>query len=138
MTITPVSTCLGNCWMSCLNLAGSGGQKWNLRRLNSTLLYASSDRWKQAAIDLECRSAACLTSVVSLVSVLGGICTKLVLLCFEVISIFSWSNTCAAFRSISCQLTALVVKGPSELHPVFTVSLNRVAVDLEQVKGAVA
>ena len=36
------------------------------------------------------------------------------------------------------QLTALVVKGPSELHPVFTVSLDVVAVDHEQVKGAVA
>ena len=64
-------------------------------------LYASRDRWKQAAIELVCRSVACLPSVVSLVSVLGGICTKLVLLCFEVISIISWSNTCAAFRSTS-------------------------------------
>ena len=36
------------------------------------------------------------------------------------------------------QLTALVVKGPSELHPVFTVSLNGVAVSHERVKGAVA
>ena len=33
------------------------------------------------------------------------------------------------------QLTALVKKGPSELHPVFTVSLNGVAIDHEQVKG---
>ena len=31
-----------------------------------------------------------------------------------------------------------MVKGPSELHPVFTVSLNGVANDHEQVKGAVA
>ena len=31
-------------WMGYLNLAGSGGPKLNLRRLNSTLLYASSDR----------------------------------------------------------------------------------------------
>ena len=102
VTILLLSTCLGNCWMDCLNLAGSRGRKSNLRRLISTLFYASSDRWKQeAAIDLVCRSAACLSSVVSLVSVLGGICTKLVLLCFEVISIFSWSNTCAAFRFFS-------------------------------------
>ena len=36
------------------------------------------------------------------------------------------------------QLTALVVKGPSELHPVFTVSLNGVAIDHEKLKGAVA
>ena len=36
------------------------------------------------------------------------------------------------------QLTALVVKGPSELHPVFTVSLNGAAISHEQVKGAVA
>ena len=35
------------------------------------------------------------------------------------------------------QLTALVVRGPSELHPIFTVSLNGVAIDHEQVKGAV-
>ena len=31
-----------------------------------------------------------------------------------------------------------MAKGPSELHPVFTVSLNGVAIDPEQVKGAVA
>ena len=31
-----------------------------------------------------------------------------------------------------------MVKGPSELHPVFTVSLNGVAIDHEKVKGAVA
>ena len=36
------------------------------------------------------------------------------------------------------QLTASVVKGPSELHPVFTVSLNGVAIIHEKVKGAVA
>ena len=84
-----------------LELGWIRGRKLNLRRLNSTLLYASSDRWKKAVIDLVCRSAACLPSVVSLVSVLGGICTKLVPLCCEIISIFSWSNTCAAFGSIT-------------------------------------
>ena len=31
-----------------------------------------------------------------------------------------------------------MVKGPSELHPVFTVSLGGVAIDHEKVKGAVA
>ena len=31
-----------------------------------------------------------------------------------------------------------MVKGPSELHPVFTVSLNGVAISHENVKGAVA
>ena len=31
-----------------------------------------------------------------------------------------------------------MVRGPSELHPVFTVSLNGVAIDHEKVKGAVA
>ena len=36
------------------------------------------------------------------------------------------------------QSTALVVKGPSELHPVFTVSLNGVAISHEKVKGEVA
>ena len=36
------------------------------------------------------------------------------------------------------QLTALVVKGPSELHPVFTVSFDGVAVIQEKVKVAVA
>ena len=36
------------------------------------------------------------------------------------------------------QLTALVVMGPSELPPVFTVSLNGVAIDHEQVKVALA
>ena len=56
----------------------------------------SSDKWKQTAIDPVRRSTACLPFAVSPVSVLGGICTKLVLLCFKVISIFSWSNTSAA------------------------------------------
>ena len=36
------------------------------------------------------------------------------------------------------QLTALVVKSPSESHPVFTVALNGVAIEHEKVKGAVA
>ena len=89
VTIILLSTSLGNCWIGSLNWAGSGGQKLNLRRLNSTLLCASSDGWKQAAIDLVCRSAACLPYIISLVSVLGRICTKLVLLCFGVILIFS-------------------------------------------------
>ena len=31
-----------------------------------------------------------------------------------------------------------MVKGPSELHPVFTVSLDGVAIDHDKVKGAVA
>ena len=31
-----------------------------------------------------------------------------------------------------------MVRGPSEVHPVFTVSLNGVAIDQEKVKGAVA
>ena len=39
----------------------------------------SSERWKQVAMDLVCQSAACLHSVTNLVSVLGRICTKLVL-----------------------------------------------------------
>ena len=30
------------------------------------------------------------------------------------------------------------MKGPSELHPVFTVSLDGVAIDHEKLKGAVA
>ena len=36
------------------------------------------------------------------------------------------------------QLTALMVRGPSKLHPIFTVSLNGVAIDHEKAKGAVA
>ena len=36
------------------------------------------------------------------------------------------------------QLTALVVRGPSEFHPVFTVLLDGVAIDHEKVMGAVA
>ena len=32
------------------------------------------------------------------------------------------------------QLTALVVKSPAELHPVFAVSLNGVAISHEKVK----
>ena len=36
------------------------------------------------------------------------------------------------------QLTTLVMRGPSELHPVFSVSLNWVAINHEKVKGAVA
>ena len=36
------------------------------------------------------------------------------------------------------RLTSLVVKGLSELHPVFTVSLNGFATNHEKIKGAVA
>ena len=35
-------------------------------------------------------------------------------------------------------LTALVVRGPSELHPIFTMSLDGFAINLEKVNGAVA
>ena len=35
-------------------------------------------------------------------------------------------------------LTALVVRGPSELHPVFIVSLSGVSINHEEVKGLVA
>ena len=98
---------LGNCWMGCLNLVGSEGRKSTLQRLNSTLLCVSSDRWKQAAIDLVGPSTACLPFAVSPVSVLGGIFAKLVLLCFNFVSIFSSFNTCAALDlsvdSISCE-----------------------------------
>ena len=62
-----------------LDLGWIRGRKWNLGRLSSILLSASNDKWKQAAIDLGCRSTACLPFVTSLVSVLVGICTKLVL-----------------------------------------------------------
>ena len=84
-----LSISLGNCWMSCLNLAGSEGRKSNLQRLNSTLLCVSSDRWKQAVIDLVLRSTAFLPFAISPVSVLGGICTKLVLLSCKVILVSS-------------------------------------------------
>ena len=67
----------------CLRLVGSGGRKWNLQKLNSTLLCVSSDRWKQAAIDLVRRSTACLPFAIRPVSVLGGICTNLVLVFFK-------------------------------------------------------
>ena len=36
------------------------------------------------------------------------------------------------------QLTILVVKGPSDLHPVLTVSLNGITIGHKKVKGAVA
>ena len=36
------------------------------------------------------------------------------------------------------QLTALVVRGPSELHPIFTVSPDGVAIHHEKVSGAVS
>ena len=62
-----------------LDLGWVRGRKSNLRRLCSILSSASSDKWKQAAIDLGFRSTACLLFVTSLVSVLGGICAKLVL-----------------------------------------------------------
>ena len=36
------------------------------------------------------------------------------------------------------QLTALVVRGPSKLHPVFTVSLDGLAISHEEVNGEIA
>ena len=79
----------GNCWIGSLNLAGSEGRKSNLQRLNSSVFCVSSDRWKQAVIVLVLRSTAFLPFAISPVSVLGGICTKLVLLCCKVISVSS-------------------------------------------------
>ena len=77
-TTIPLSISLDNCWMGCLNLAGSEGQRSSLQRRNSTLLCVSNDKWKKAAIDLVLRSTAFFHFAISPVSVLGGICTKLV------------------------------------------------------------
>ena len=88
-TIIPLSISLGNCWMGCLNLAGSEGQRSSLQKLNSTPLCVSSDRWKQAAINLVLRSTVFFHFAISPVSVLGGICTRLVFLCFKIFSIVS-------------------------------------------------
>ena len=78
-TTIPLSISSGNCWMGCLNLAGSEDQRSSLQRPKSTLLCVSSDRWKQAAAGLVLRSTACLPSAIGPISVLGGNCTKLVL-----------------------------------------------------------
>ena len=103
VTLFRISTPLGNCGMGRLNSAGLRGQKLDLQRLNSTLSSASSFRWKRVAIGLVCKSIASLHSASSLVSILGGIYTKLVFWCFEIISKFSWFNTCVAFRSFNWQ-----------------------------------
>ena len=66
-----------------LELGSVRGQRSSLQRPNSTLLCASSDRWKQAAIDLVLQSTACLPSAISPVFVLGGICTRLVFCAYE-------------------------------------------------------
>ena len=96
-------TSSGNYLLGCVNLSGLGVQKLNLKRLISTLSSANSDRWKRVAIGLACQSIASLRSATSLASVLGGVCTKLVLWCSEIISMFSWFNTCVAIRSSSWQ-----------------------------------
>ena len=88
-TTIPLSISLGNCWMGCLNLAGSEDQRSSLQRPSSTLLCVSNDRWKELATGLVLRSTACLPSAISPVSVLGGICTKLVLVFLKVISMLS-------------------------------------------------
>ena len=56
-----------------------------------------------------------------MVSVRDGICMILQKCCFQVF-----------------QLTALVVRCPSEVHLVFTVSLNGVAIEHEKMNGAVS
>ena len=83
VSVILLSTSLGNCWMGCLNLVGLGGPKLNLQTLNFTLSSATSDRWKLVAIVLVCQLTLSLHSAISLVSVLGGICTKLVLWCLK-------------------------------------------------------
>ena len=86
-----------------LSLAGLGGQTLNMQRLNSIVPSADSYSWKRFAKCLVCQSTASLRPPTSLGSVLGGICTKLVLWCLKIISMFSWVNTCVAFRSLSWQ-----------------------------------
>ena len=81
-------TSSGNFWMGCLNLVGLGCQKLSLQRLSSTFSSASSDRWNQLAIGLVCQLIASLRSAIRPTSVLGGNCTKFVIWCFEIISMF--------------------------------------------------
>ena len=57
---------------------------------------------------------------------------KVSVMCFEVILIFSWSKICAV---LVLSVDSIGGEVPSELHPVFTVSLNGVAIDHEKVKG---
>ena len=125
-------TSLGNCSIGRLNLAGLGGQKLNVQRLNPTLSSENSDRWKRVAIGLVCQSIASLLSATSLTSLLIGICTKLVLWCFKS---FQCSHDLPHVLLSDVSVDSLMVKGPSELHLVFTVSLNGVAIGQEEVEG---
>ena len=84
-----------------LELGWVRGPEIDLQMLSSTLSFASSDRWKQAVIDLVCQSAACLLSPTSLVFVFGGTCTKLVLWCFKSFQYSPALLQCSSFRSFS-------------------------------------
>ena len=99
-TTIPPSISLGNCWMGCLNLAGWWDRRWNLRRPNSTRLCVSSDRWRRAATDPVLQSTACLPSAINPVSVLGGICIRLVFLCPKILWKFHDLTICC-FRSFN-------------------------------------
>ena len=88
------------------------------------------------AIDLVSQSTASLGFVTSLASVLGGIGTNLEIECFKNHLDLLMIQQMCCFQVF--QFTALVVRGPSTLHPLFTVSLDGVAIDHEKVKGTVA
>ena len=78
-----------------LELGWVRGSEVEPAKANSTLFCVTSDRWKQAAMDLVLQSTAFLPSAISPVFILGRICTKLVFLCFKIFLKVSWFNTCA-------------------------------------------
>ena len=88
------------------------------------------------ATDLVCQSTASLRSVTSLAPVLGEILHKVRnMVCQNHIGFLMILHVCC-FQVF--QLTALMARGSSALHPVFTVSLNGVNIKHEKVNGAVA
>ena len=127
-------TALAKCWMGCWNLAGLG-------RLNSKTELHVSVREQQQVEKNVSRLRAPINSVFVFCNQPGfrSRC-GLYKVSSRWVFLDHWSRlliqlTCS-FKVF--QLTTPAVKGPSGSHPNFTVSLNGVAIDHEEAKGAIA
>ena len=109
-----------------------------LRQLKSNISSVNNDKaWRTRAGPM-LQSTAWSLFATSLAFVLGIICPKLVSVrVFESYKLF-YDGAHLLFSGVPIEEVSLVLRVSSESHPSFTGSLNVVAIDLEEMKGAVA
>ena len=135
ITIPPF-TSLSYCWIGCLSVAGLGSLIWRLGTVNYIPRCLSSDEWRRAPSDHVLRLTACSDFSTSLVFAFNALCTKLVSSGAFESNKLSYDSAHLLFSGLP--IDKFVVRGPSESHLSFTVSLTGVTFDHEEVITTIA